>query len=65
MLNHTVNICVLHVFQDIASSTERTSTIIGRTTETVTFAMPAPTKKPPTLKHHMKKFATIAGKAFR
>ncbi|XP_060805473.1 dystroglycan 1 isoform X1 [Amyelois transitella] len=49
-------------FQEYSSS-ERSSTIIGRTTETVTFAMPA--NQPPTLKHHMKKLAIIAGKAFR
>ncbi|XP_038211020.1 dystroglycan isoform X2 [Zerene cesonia] len=45
------------------TSSERTSTIIGRTTETVTFAMPI--NQPPTLKHHMKKLAITAGKAFR
>ncbi|XP_060805480.1 dystroglycan 1 isoform X3 [Amyelois transitella] len=50
------------LFQEYSSS-ERSSTIIGRTTETVTFAMPA--NQPPTLKHHMKKLAIIAGKAFR
>ncbi|XP_063385930.1 dystroglycan 1 isoform X3 [Cydia fagiglandana] len=43
---------------------ERSSTIFGRTTETVTFPIPV-TKKPPSLKHHMKKVATAAGKAFR
>ncbi|VVC94022.1 unnamed protein product [Leptidea sinapis] len=45
------------------SPSERSSTIIGRTTETVTFAMPV--NQPPTLKHHMKKLAITAGKAFR
>ncbi|XP_045501592.1 dystroglycan 1 isoform X2 [Colias croceus] len=45
------------------TSSERTSTIVGRTTETVTFAMPI--NQPPTLKHHMKKLAITAGKAFR
>ncbi|XP_064292601.1 dystroglycan 1 isoform X2 [Plodia interpunctella] len=50
------------LFQEYSSS-ERSSTIIGRTTETVTFAMPV--NQPPTLKHHMKKLAIIAGKAFR
>ncbi|XP_049877317.1 dystroglycan 1 isoform X2 [Pectinophora gossypiella] len=49
--------------QETAASTERTSTIFGRTTETVTFAMPV--NQPPTLKHHMKKLAITAGKAFR
>ncbi|XP_059060909.1 dystroglycan 1 isoform X3 [Achroia grisella] len=42
-------------------SSQRSSTIIGLTTETVTFAM----NTPPTLKHHMKKLAITAGKAFR
>ncbi|XP_059060908.1 dystroglycan 1 isoform X2 [Achroia grisella] len=46
--------------QDYGSS-QRSSTIIGLTTETVTFAM----NTPPTLKHHMKKLAITAGKAFR
>ncbi|XP_026320522.1 dystroglycan isoform X3 [Hyposmocoma kahamanoa] len=49
--------------QETVTSTERTSTIFGRTTETVTFAMPM--NQPPTLKHHMKKLAITAGKAFR
>ncbi|CAK1584602.1 unnamed protein product [Parnassius mnemosyne] len=49
--------------QDIPLSSERSSTIIGRTTETVTFAMPV--NQPPTLKYHMKKLAITAGKAFR
>ncbi|XP_045521898.1 dystroglycan 1 isoform X2 [Pieris brassicae] len=49
--------------QETMTSSERTSTIIGRTTETVTFAMPI--NQPPTLKHHMKKLAITAGKAFR
>ncbi|XP_026320521.1 dystroglycan isoform X2 [Hyposmocoma kahamanoa] len=48
---------------ETVTSTERTSTIFGRTTETVTFAMPM--NQPPTLKHHMKKLAITAGKAFR
>ncbi|KAJ8717197.1 hypothetical protein PYW08_005596 [Mythimna loreyi] len=43
--------------------TEGRSTIIGQTTETVTWAMPV--NQPPTLKHHMKKLAITAGKAFR
>ncbi|KOB65370.1 Dystroglycan, partial [Operophtera brumata] len=43
--------------------TEGRSTINGQTTETVIFAMPI--NQPPTLKHHMKKLAIIAGKAFR
>ncbi|XP_062529974.1 dystroglycan 1 isoform X6 [Bombyx mori] len=43
--------------------TEGKSTIIGQTTETVTFAMPV--NQPPVLKHHMKKLAITAGKAFR
>ncbi|XP_022823767.1 dystroglycan isoform X3 [Spodoptera litura] len=43
--------------------TEGRSTIIGQTTETVTWAMPI--NQPPTLKHHMKKLAITAGKAFR
>ncbi|KAJ8717840.1 hypothetical protein PYW07_005770 [Mythimna separata] len=43
--------------------TEGRSTIIGQTTETVTWAMPV--NQPPTLKHHMKKLAIVAGKAFR
>ncbi|KAL0820429.1 hypothetical protein ABMA28_006304 [Loxostege sticticalis] len=55
--------------QDIVPSSERSSTIIGRTTETVTFPMPVtvpiPVNQPPTLKHHMKKLAITAGKAFR
>ncbi|KAL0869836.1 hypothetical protein ABMA27_006044 [Loxostege sticticalis] len=54
---------------DIVPSSERSSTIIGRTTETVTFPMPVtvpiPVNQPPTLKHHMKKLAITAGKAFR
>ncbi|XP_037294966.1 dystroglycan isoform X4 [Manduca sexta] len=45
------------------TATEGKSTIIGQTTETVTFAMPV--NQPPSLKHHMKKLAIIAGKAFR
>ncbi|CAG5055664.1 unnamed protein product, partial [Parnassius apollo] len=49
--------------QDMPFSSERSSTIIGRTTETVTFAMPV--NQPPTLKYHMKKLAITAGKAFR
>ncbi|VVC94023.1 unnamed protein product [Leptidea sinapis] len=49
--------------QESISPSERSSTIIGRTTETVTFAMPV--NQPPTLKHHMKKLAITAGKAFR
>ncbi|XP_032520164.2 dystroglycan 1 isoform X2 [Danaus plexippus] len=49
--------------QDTITSTERTSTIVGRTTETVPFPMPV--NQPPTLKHHMKKLAITAGKAFR
>ncbi|XP_047535892.1 dystroglycan 1 isoform X2 [Vanessa atalanta] len=49
--------------QEIITSTERSSTIIGRTTETVPFPMPV--NQPPTLKHHMKKLAITAGKAFR
>ncbi|XP_046970527.1 dystroglycan 1 isoform X1 [Vanessa cardui] len=49
--------------QEVISSTERSSTIIGRTTETVPFPMPV--NQPPTLKHHMKKLAITAGKAFR
>nr|XP_034835287.1 dystroglycan isoform X2 [Maniola hyperantus] len=44
-------------------STERSSTIFGRTTETVPF--PIPLNQPPTLKHHMKKLAITAGNAFR
>ncbi|CAH0590361.1 unnamed protein product [Chrysodeixis includens] len=43
--------------------TEGRSTIIGQTTETVTWA--AHVNQPPTLKHHMKKLAITAGKAFR
>ncbi|XP_039758900.1 dystroglycan isoform X2 [Pararge aegeria] len=49
--------------QEPIPSTERSSTIIGRTTETVPFPMPV--NQPPTLKHHMKKLAIIAGNAFR
>ncbi|XP_064073763.1 dystroglycan 1 isoform X4 [Vanessa tameamea] len=49
--------------QEMITSTERSSTIIGRTTETVPFPMPV--NQPPTLKHHMKKLAITAGKAFR
>ncbi|XP_050352768.1 dystroglycan 1 isoform X5 [Nymphalis io] len=49
--------------QEIITSTERSSTVIGRTTETVPFPMPV--NQPPTLKHHMKKLAITAGKAFR
>ncbi|CAG9564071.1 unnamed protein product [Danaus chrysippus] len=49
--------------EDTITSTERTSTIVGRTTETVPFPMPV--NQPPTLKHHMKKLAITAGKAFR
>ncbi|XP_068620063.1 dystroglycan 1 isoform X2 [Battus philenor] len=49
--------------QDFPLSSERSSTIIGRTTETVTFPMPV--NQPPTLKYHMKKLAITAGKAFR
>ncbi|CAH0724390.1 unnamed protein product, partial [Brenthis ino] len=45
------------------TSTDRSSTIIGRTTETVPFTLPV--NQPPTLKHHMKKLAITAGKAFR
>ncbi|XP_068620064.1 dystroglycan 1 isoform X3 [Battus philenor] len=48
---------------DFPLSSERSSTIIGRTTETVTFPMPV--NQPPTLKYHMKKLAITAGKAFR
>ncbi|XP_047030651.1 dystroglycan 1 isoform X1 [Helicoverpa zea] len=43
--------------------TEGKSTISGVTTETVTWALPI--NQPPTLKHHMKKLAITAGKAFR
>ncbi|KAJ2948541.1 hypothetical protein O0L34_g7794 [Tuta absoluta] len=49
--------------QETVPSTERSSTIFGRTTETVTFAMPV--NQPPSLRHHMKKLAITAGKAFR
>ncbi|XP_045452304.1 dystroglycan 1 [Melitaea cinxia] len=49
--------------QEILTSTERSSTIIGKTTETVPFLMPV--NQPPILKHHMKKLAITAGKAFR
>lgn len=49
--------------QEILTSSERSSTIIGRTTETVPFLMPV--NQPPILKHHMKKLAITAGKAFR
>ncbi|XP_075981597.1 dystroglycan isoform X2 [Anticarsia gemmatalis] len=46
--------------------TEGRSTITGQTTETVTVVTWAmPVNQPPTLKHHMKKLAIIAGKAFR
>ncbi|KAM3963280.1 LOW QUALITY PROTEIN: dystroglycan [Aphomia sociella] len=48
--------------QEIDSS-QRSSTIIGLTTETVPF--PIPVNMPPILKHHMKKLAITAGKAFR
>lgn len=48
--------------QEVGPS-QRSSTIIGLTTETVTFPMPV--NNPPTLKHHMKKLAITAGKAFR
>ncbi|CAH0401287.1 unnamed protein product [Chilo suppressalis] len=55
--------------QEPAPSSEKSSTIIGRTTETVTFpapvTIPLPVNQPPTLKHHMKKLAITAGKAFR
>ncbi|CAB3257028.1 unnamed protein product [Arctia plantaginis] len=48
------------------SPTEGRSTISGQTTETVNVvAWTMPVNQPPTLKHHMKKLATIAGKAFR
>ncbi|XP_069361366.1 dystroglycan 1 isoform X2 [Maniola hyperantus] len=49
--------------QETIPSTERSSTIFGRTTETVPF--PIPLNQPPTLKHHMKKLAITAGNAFR
>ncbi|CAG9795714.1 unnamed protein product [Diatraea saccharalis] len=55
--------------QEPVASSEKSSTIIGRTTETVTFpapvTLPVPVNQPPTLKHHMKKLAITAGKAFR
>ncbi|KAL4714980.1 hypothetical protein ACJJTC_003131 [Scirpophaga incertulas] len=50
------------------TSTEKTTVIIGKTTETVTAfetTVPVPVNQPPTLKHHMKKLAITAGKAFR
>ncbi|XP_013162810.1 PREDICTED: dystroglycan isoform X1 [Papilio xuthus] len=49
--------------QELPLSSERSSTIVGRTTETVTFPMPP--NQPPTLRYHMKKLAITAGKAFR
>ncbi|CAH2042303.1 unnamed protein product, partial [Iphiclides podalirius] len=49
--------------QDMPLSSEGSSTIVGRTTETVTFPMPV--NQAPTLKYHMKKLAITAGKAFR
>ncbi|XP_031765849.1 dystroglycan 1 isoform X3 [Galleria mellonella] len=52
----------MEVLQEVGPS-QRSSTIIGLTTETVTFPMPV--NNPPTLKHHMKKLAITAGKAFR
>ncbi|XP_013162812.1 PREDICTED: dystroglycan isoform X2 [Papilio xuthus] len=48
---------------ELPLSSERSSTIVGRTTETVTFPMPP--NQPPTLRYHMKKLAITAGKAFR
>ncbi|XP_041985077.1 dystroglycan isoform X3 [Aricia agestis] len=48
---------------EIITSTDQSSTIVGRTTETVTFPMPV--NQPPVLKNHMKKLAIKAGKAFR
>ncbi|XP_022823443.1 dystroglycan isoform X1 [Spodoptera litura] len=54
---------VQEVTKQETNPTEGRSTIIGQTTETVTWAMPI--NQPPTLKHHMKKLAITAGKAFR
>ncbi|XP_048483992.1 dystroglycan 1 isoform X4 [Plutella xylostella] len=55
--------------QETEVFTERTSPISGQTTETVTltsFPLPsAAANQPPSLKHHMKKLAITAGKAFR
>ncbi|KPJ14742.1 Dystroglycan [Papilio machaon] len=61
--NVIVSVWLLSHVQELPLSSERSSTIVGRTTETVTFPMPP--NQPPALRYHMKKLAITAGKAFR